>query len=103
MRTMKVTALLAAIVIVPVSLALVLVAKHDDRQSAVRTLTRSAAASVATAIGATSGEPADVRAALGAIASASPRVNVSVLDGQQHVVAVAREGRLLDARRSPAR
>ena len=52
MRTMKLTALMVAIVLVPVSLALVLVAKHDDRQAALRTLTRSAAASVATAIGA---------------------------------------------------
>jgi diguanylate cyclase (GGDEF)-like protein len=102
MRTLKVTALLVAIVLVPVSLALVLVAQHSDRQAATRTLTRSAAAALASALGETAGDAAAVRNAVANAAATSPGLDLAVLDAQQHAVAVARHGKLLDAHTAPA-
>jgi diguanylate cyclase (GGDEF)-like protein len=87
MRTLKVTALTVAIALVPVSVGLVLVGKRDDRQAAVRALTRAAAGGVAGSLGTTSGSPSEVRGALQQAGAPIDAVSLAVVDAQGHLVA----------------
>jgi diguanylate cyclase (GGDEF)-like protein len=71
-RTLKLTALVLATVLVPVSVALVLVQEHQDRQAAVRALVRNAAAGIAHEIQAAPDTAADAGKAV------APAVHVVV-------------------------
>ncbi|MDX6514610.1 MAG: hypothetical protein QOH73_276 [Gaiellaceae bacterium] len=87
MRTMKITALMLAIALVPLSVALVLAGKRHDRQVAVGELTRSAATGVAGALGTTSGSVPAVAGVMRPVAASSHSLSLAVLDAGGNLVA----------------
>jgi diguanylate cyclase (GGDEF)-like protein len=86
-RSLKLTALVAAAALVAVSIALVLADKHQDRRHAVAALTRTAASAVSTVVRSSNGSREDVQGFVSAMATTSGDIAIVVRDANGHVVA----------------